>query len=558
MRLTRSRSINIGFFVLFLIYGAVFIHKTSSVFANQRHFVLFDDAMISMQYARNLAEGHGLVWNPGEHPVEGFTNPLWVFTMALIHGLGVQERQVALVVQILSLGLLAVNLFLVTKISTMLSNGSRVAVWSALLLTALYLPLNTWALEGTEFAAVVVAVSACVYLALRSLKSGRPSRLLYILLGLGTWLRIDMVVSLLSFGVYLAVVDRPNLRKHLLYTSAAFVLFVGSQTLLRFLYYGELLPNTYYLKLTGYPLAARVAHGAGVFWRFAYHFNPILLALPLLWALRRRTKATSLLLTVFAAQCAYSVYIGGDAWERWKGANRFVSGGMPLLFVLLGLMLADAHRWALRKGQAWRKGRTVVHAAVVLAVALATVQVNLFNGRWSLAGTLLIERPLDTLANGFALVHGLLARSITTEDATIATVWAGSIPYFSHRHAIDLLGKNDARIAHGPISPAARSAPFYPGHMKWDYAYSIGQMKPDIIHQLWTLPDPSSSTSLHRIPEDARPYVEGQYMLLDLDGYRMLVRKDSRKIDWARINPYVVGPVENQVGAADPDGTRGR
>lgn len=34
---------------------------------------LTDDAFISFRYARNLLEGHGLVFNPGEY-VEGYSN----------------------------------------------------------------------------------------------------------------------------------------------------------------------------------------------------------------------------------------------------------------------------------------------------------------------------------------------------------------------------------------------------------------------------------------------------------------------------------------------------
>ena len=40
--------------------------------------------MISMRYGRNLAEGYGLVWNPGER-VEGYTNFLWTVIMAGVH-----------------------------------------------------------------------------------------------------------------------------------------------------------------------------------------------------------------------------------------------------------------------------------------------------------------------------------------------------------------------------------------------------------------------------------------------------------------------------------------
>ena len=47
-----------------------------------------DDAGISFTYARNLAEGHGLVLNPGGERVEGYSNPAWVFLLALAIKLG--------------------------------------------------------------------------------------------------------------------------------------------------------------------------------------------------------------------------------------------------------------------------------------------------------------------------------------------------------------------------------------------------------------------------------------------------------------------------------------
>ena len=50
---------------LYLIYASIYIYNTSFVIAGERYFVLFDDAMISMRYAKNFAEGNGLVWNPG-------------------------------------------------------------------------------------------------------------------------------------------------------------------------------------------------------------------------------------------------------------------------------------------------------------------------------------------------------------------------------------------------------------------------------------------------------------------------------------------------------------
>ena len=45
---------------------------------------LCDDAYISFRYARHLAEGAGLRFNPGESPpVEGYSNFLWTLWLAL-------------------------------------------------------------------------------------------------------------------------------------------------------------------------------------------------------------------------------------------------------------------------------------------------------------------------------------------------------------------------------------------------------------------------------------------------------------------------------------------
>src|SRR4051812_33138351 len=59
------------------VFGIVFVVRSQAPQGVRSHSSLFDDAMISMRYARNLAHGHGLVWNVGESPIEGFSNPLW-------------------------------------------------------------------------------------------------------------------------------------------------------------------------------------------------------------------------------------------------------------------------------------------------------------------------------------------------------------------------------------------------------------------------------------------------------------------------------------------------
>src|ERR1700722_19172080 len=62
----------------YVLWGCAFIYQSSFIADGVRYFVLLDDEMISMRYARNLAHGFGLVFNPGRDRVEGFTHLAWV------------------------------------------------------------------------------------------------------------------------------------------------------------------------------------------------------------------------------------------------------------------------------------------------------------------------------------------------------------------------------------------------------------------------------------------------------------------------------------------------
>ncbi len=131
----------------YLFYCQHYIAATSFEIDGKTWYVLFDDAMISMRYAFNLAHGNGLVWNPGER-VEGITNPLWTGVMALIHLLPIGLNQTGLYIQILGASLLTLNLFLVKKLVEHFSDDLFVML-SAVALTAFYAPLNSFGLLGS-------------------------------------------------------------------------------------------------------------------------------------------------------------------------------------------------------------------------------------------------------------------------------------------------------------------------------------------------------------------------------------------------------------------------
>ncbi|MEJ2013921.1 MAG: hypothetical protein P8X64_17065 [Anaerolineales bacterium] len=244
--------------VAFAAYSAVFIWQSSFVIDGERYFVLFDDAMISMQYARNLQQGYGLVWNPGGPHVEGFSSPLWVGILALVHFLPLPASKISVVVQILGALFLLLNLVYVKKVADLELEDSRWFAFIAVLLTAFYYPLIQWSLLGNEVGLLALAVTFFTWLALsRKYVVEHPWRF-YGLLSLLLFIRLDAAIAFVAIWGYSVWQTNDDRKAQLLAGGVWLAAAILIQTIFRLAYFGELLPNTYYLKMTGFPILKRV------------------------------------------------------------------------------------------------------------------------------------------------------------------------------------------------------------------------------------------------------------------------------------------------------------
>jgi hypothetical protein len=491
---------------LFLAWGAWFIYRTSFVIDGVRYFCLFDDAMISMTYAKNVIAGYGLNWARFGEPVEGFTHPLWTFAMIPINALPIGLPVRSLAVQIVSLVALALNLVAVRALVLRHFSTARARYWlPAVLLTAFYYPLNHWALRGMETGLQALLTTLAVHLALNIVFArARQQLALGAVLAAAALLRPDMLLLVAAVLVFVAAAGglRRGEARQWLASLAILALAVVGYGIFRWLYFHELLPNTYYLKLTGVPAVIRMQRGWLV---FADAMRP--LALPLgtivvvaLLTLRSRPQLV-LPLVVPLLYFGYSIYVGGDVWEfSAVGANRFVSFAMPLVFVVLDALLNsafDTRAAARRPALRW--------TAVAAATAICWLS---FNGLWfaDRAGerwrNLAVSTPPLQLEDHIGHVQATIGlRQWLRPDALLAVVWAGIPSYFSDYRMADLLGYNDRTVAHGPammqLTPATAGA-FQPGHMKWNYEYLLGTLKPDLVFETWPVRHPDIPSVMGR------------------------------------------------------------
>ena len=310
--------------------------------------------------------------------------------------------------------------------------------------------------------------------------------------------------------------------RHLAWGASALLAFVGVQTTFRLWYLGQLLPNTYYLKMTGYPVHLRITRGIFVLAQFIWRFNPLLFALPFLLLIRRERRV-GLLVWMVVVQMSYSVYVGGDAWEYWGGSNRYIAIVMPAFFVLLSFALFQVVATFVSTVETrWRDRATLV--AFASLVAFAIFNANSIYGVRAWREVLLIHPPLHSGNGGEnqgEVEEALLLRRVTTPDAVIAVARAGTIPYFADRPSINLLGKTDSHIAREASRVSAgrkRFVDFRPGHTKYDYRYSIEQQRPDVVVQLWHDRD------------EVLPYLRTFYTRVSLGGTCVYVQNLSPRV----------------------------
>jgi hypothetical protein len=463
------------------LFYLIFIIDTSFVIKGERYFTLLDDAMVSMRYARNLAQGHGLVWNAGQAPVEGFTNLGWVLLMAFLHLFPLPTAKISLAVMLASAGLLLANIWVVFEACRVLLPGSRHAPLLAAAITAFYFPLVFWSLRGMELGALTLLVDLALLLALKL--GDAPQKQLIFLIGLvfilAVLIRLDAVIPLLLISLFLLLRYRFDLRVAgwpllaLLAASLAVLWFQHA-------YFGDFLPNTYYQKVGGFPVWERIRNGILVLNEHAAR-DFLMLFLTALGGMMAykdlRGRQGLLLAGLFLAQVAYSVWVGGDYAEvEVDAANRFITQGMPALIILFSLAVdrIAADIIAARRPKISQKLNTASAISVWIALGALLVISGEPWIKWTIDNAPLLKADIRRVRLGLFLAQN------TSPAATIAVHAAGQIPYFSGRQTIDLLGLNDPVVARGPAA-----GPFYPGHDKWNYEYSIMLLKPDLIADNW-------------------------------------------------------------------------
>ncbi len=454
-----------------------------------------DDAYITLRYARNCIAGFGLVWNPGEY-VQGYTNFLHLIFITLLGWLGIDLVWASRIVGVTAMaGLLGiVILFRIT-----VKNERGAPVWHIpAILVVTSAPILVWSLgglEGTLFGFLVAGGCLLFLLATDSPKKYWLYTASGIFFGLSFLARPDSIVFIsvsLAWLFWLTLKNKSHTFFQFMAYLVGLMIVVVPYVVWQMLYYGDLVPNTFYAK-AGTPLWLRLDSGARYMVHYLIHppFLPILVCISLVYALLKRRwspKLTYLTLSI-SAYLTFIILVGGDHMLSFR-----------LLLPVIPLMSAAM---AIALYLAIGSNRRVTVSLFTLAILIVT--------SLQLQDRTLNPRREDPASFVGTIIGKYIAKAWPV-GSLVALNTGGSTPYYagSHRY-IDMLGLNDPTIAKRSIEKVEVPWQRIPGHFKGDGGYVlsrhpdyiiIGPAEGTVASQPWFLSD----LELSRDPQFFRDY----------------------------------------------------
>ncbi|MBN1163799.1 MAG: hypothetical protein JXB45_04425 [Candidatus Krumholzibacteriota bacterium] len=421
-----------------------------------------DDAYISYRYARNLAQGQGLVWNPGER-VEGYTNFLWV--LLLVPGWKLHLDALAFS-QILGCLAFLGSLIIFYQLSRRIFPSRSTALLSLLLLGTNY-SFSCYATGGMETQLQAFLFTALVYLTL-VIPGGSPRAARLISLSLlgaaAVLLRLDSFILLLVLfpflirGILAEKNSAPGGAARIACLLLPAALLIAAFFSWKYRYYGAVLPNTYWAKAAAGTSPVRGIYYLSLFFH-AYWLVPlpaILFFAPgKMWV---EGKEIRLILAAIILWCLYVIKVGGDFMEF-----KLLVPVMPLFFLLFVKTIYSLKQEKIRQ----------MLVALVLIGSLYHA-LTFTTGVKGIESIPALKGHLEESDQNWRRV-GTVLRELFAEppaEVVIATSAAGAISYYSRLEVVDMLGMNDRWIARNGIIQSSR-----PGHIRMashQYLYQRG------------------------------------------------------------------------------------
>ena len=391
----------------------------------------FEDAAMLMRYSDHLAHGYGIVWNIGEHPVDGATDFLFMVSVAALMKIGIPLGRAVRVLGLFSVAALTLLIYWVNR-----------RLWKShivfAMLSALFLAVGTGltyvaAYFGTPFFALFAALTWTLSLVLIQ-KENPPLwlSLLFAFSGLITGLiRPEGVIlaGLMLIAIFVMKGWRASAKTIAIFVGV-FLILGGIYFFWRWNYFGYPLPNPFYKKGGG------LLHWDGLQASFTNVFSfsgLFLLAYLIGFRSSKTARQTIAFLVPIIGFASAFVLISSET----NFGGRFQYALLPIILLSWFPLVRgfDQEIGAPAWGQIERRTRLFFIAG--LSVIVVLILYSSYNQGTSIGyfrdGRYDMAQALEPYSN---------------RGYSMATSEAGLLPLYSQWNAIDTWGLNDEWIAH--------------------------------------------------------------------------------------------------------------
>jgi len=473
-------------FLLILLLFSIYIFNAYILWVN-----LIDDAYISLRYARNFADGKGMVYNPGEQ-VEGYTNFLWVIIEVFIFKLG---GDAAAGIQILGFLVGLATWFLILHWSNKWHGSESFLVLVPLAYMSVTGYFIGYSLSGLETNFYGFLMLSGAYFITQKPQPTGAILSTFCFLGASFTRPEGLLFSMLFFLIQGYLVLYRHLKFKILIINL-FVFFIPFiiYTYWRVAYFGSILPNTFYVRVGTVFDDYFYTWGQG--YRYTVAFLKVQYWMPLisLLAVIKYRKFRGLLVCILFTAAFISIIIseGGDYMVFYRMFVPII----PLMFLLLGVSTEIAAEWAGKLPSRFVYScLTIIHLVVIMLIWLPWWPVP--DQLSSEEGTIMEQMGrkyrdymrFDFHMNDDIELAGWI-REHAPEDMTIAVQLAGGIPYYTGLVTYDCLGVTDANIGRSKLNKTDRkkvpkkgrikALDTFPGHEKSNWEY-IMKRNPDLL-----------------------------------------------------------------------------
>lgn len=401
-----------------------------------------DDAFITFRYSQHLADGYGAVWNLHDNmKVAGYTDPLWMLLIAFADTFRIDP---VISSKLFGLFFGLVTLIYTYRVALFVTRSKNISLTALILLGTNY-TFSSYMTGGLETQMQTALITLSLYYTVLFTSvtvTAKKMIILSSLYALAILTRLDSALFIAVLYIYSVFIEygkgRVSAVKSVFMPLTLPVAFATISILaINYFYYGDMLPNTFYIKAAGFSFET-IERGFFYIKSFfnAYMLTPFILLL--VWYHKKifTQKVTILMLFIIVIWILYIIKVGGGFMEY-----RFMVPVMPMIYILTAISIGSVSYPLIR------------YLLTAILIASSIYHAKTFSQERGIESFDWLQGHLYVPSSDWVGI-GKKLKSIlnpnNNSNITIAVTAAGAIPYYSRLESVDMLGLNDRWIAiHG-------------------------------------------------------------------------------------------------------------